>query len=387
MNLQERDQKYIAHAYARYPVTFVRGAGAHVWDDAGKEYIDFATGYGVNSFGLCDPVWAEAVAAQAQKLSHVSNLFYTEPCVTLAEKLCARTGFRRVFFQNSGAEANECAMKAARKYSSDKYGEGRGVIVTLEHSFHGRTHATITATGSREYHTSFYPFPTGYVLVPPNDLDALEKALDRGDVCAFMFECVQGEGGVNTLEKDYLQAAEKLCRARDILLLDDEVQTGNGRTGTLYAFEQFGITPDLLTTAKGIGGGLPIGVAMFGAATADTLTPGTHGTTFGGNPIVCAGANTIIDRLDAAFLAEVTRKGILAREILLTMPHVQGVSGLGLMIGVTLDVDAAAVSKACVAAGLVAITAHEKLRVLPPLNISQADLEAGLQILHGVLAQ
>jgi acetylornithine/N-succinyldiaminopimelate aminotransferase len=385
MNTISKDNQFTAHTYARNEVVFVRGAGPRLWDKADREYIDFSSGIGVNSFGSADPEWLAAVTAQAGTLAHISNLYYTQPCADLAALLCEKTGFARVFFANSGTEANECAIKAARKYSSDRYGDSRGVIVTLENSFHGRTLAALAATGQAEYHQHFYPFPPGFVSVPAKDIDALQATFESHPVCAFMFECVQGEGGVNTLSVEYLQAAQQLCAERDVLFVCDEVQTGNGRTGTLYAYEQFELAPDIVTTAKGLGGGLPIGAALFGEKTADIFTPGIHGSTFGGNPVCCAGALSILRRLDEDFLASVRERSAYIRAALANMPHVMDVSGLGLMIGVAVDGDAKEITKKCLAAGLVILTAKDKLRLLPPLNTPQAELDVGLAILREVM--
>ena len=388
MNTKQADKQYIANIYKRNDLTIVKGKGARVWDDTGREYIEFTSGIGVNSFGVADEKWLEAVALQAGKIQHISGYFYTEPCAKLAQLLCEKSGFTNVCFMNSGAEANETAIKAARKYSSDKYGENRGVVVSLEQSFHGRTHATITATGQDDFHKHFYPFPQGYVTVPANDIAALQKALDENPVCAFLFECIQGEGGVIAMEKEYLQAAQKLCQERDILCIADEVQTGNGRLGTLYAWEQFGIErPDILTTAKGLGGGLPIGAALFSEKTANVLGYGTHGSTYGGNPVVCAGAISVVERLTPEFLSSVNEKGDYIRAALGKMSHVTGLYGAGLMIGITTDLslDSHALADKCREEGLLALTAKEKLRLLPPLNVSYEDIDSAIEVLRRVL--
>ncbi|MBR6709070.1 MAG: acetylornithine/succinylornithine family transaminase, partial [Clostridia bacterium] len=351
----------------------------------GKAYIDFGSGIAVNTLGH-DAGWADAVCAQVKRLAHTSNYFYTEPQSQLAETLCQKTGLRRVFFSNSGAEANECAIKAARKYSHDKYGDGRNVILTLENSFHGRTVTTLSATGQDVFHTDFMPFTPGFCHIPANDVAALEGAL-TDDVCALMMEPVQGEGGVIVLDADYLAAAQKLCADRDVLVILDEVQTGNGRTGTLYAFEQLGITPDILSTAKGLAGGLPLGATLFGEKVENTLGKGKHGSTFGGNPVCCAGANYVLSRLDDAFLTEVRAKADYFREKLTAMPNVAGVSGLGLMIGISLKAgDAHEIAVRCLEKGLIVLTAKDKVRLLPPLNISYADIDRGLAILAEVMA-
>ncbi|MDR1805378.1 MAG: aspartate aminotransferase family protein [Clostridium sp.] len=385
MDTVERDGAYIANTYARYGVVFARGKGARLWDTDGREYIDFSSGIGVNSLGIADREWLTAVTQQAGRLAHISNYFCNEPAAELAEMLCKRTGMERVFFANSGAEANECAIKAARKYSSQKYGAGRGVVVTLTNSFHGRTAATLSATGQEDMHTYFYPFPQGFVSVPANDLAALQAVFDNGDVCALMLECIQGEGGVIVLEKGYLKAAQKLCAQRDILFICDEVQTGNGRTGTLYAYEQFGLKPDIVTTAKGLGGGLPIGAVLFNKKTQGVFTPGTHGSTFGGNPLCCAAALSVLSRLDEYFLAAVRARGDFLRFELKKLPQVKELSGLGLMVGISVDGDAKQIAKACLNKGLVVLTAKDKIRLLPPLNIGMEELKEGVARLKEAL--
>lgn len=384
MDIKELDKKYIANTYRRSPLFAKRGHGAAVFDEDGREYLDMGSGIAVNTFGLCDSQWIDAVTEQINSLAHLSNLYYTEPQIKLAEMLCQKTGMERVFFGNSGAEANECAIKCARKYSSDKYGDSRYKIVTLVNSFHGRTLATLSATGQEAMHVHFGPFLEGFVNVPANDFDALEAAC-RDDVCAVMMELIQGEGGVNVLDKGYVAAAARLCAEKDILLIIDEVQTGNGRTGSLYAYNQFGIKPDIVTTAKGLGGGLPLGSCMLGSKVKDTLGPGTHGSTFGGNPVCCAGALSILSRLDDGLFAEVTRKGEKLKELLLDIPGVKSVSGLGLMLGLELEKSAAETAAKCLEQGLIVLTAHEKLRLLPPLNITDEQLEKAAEILKGVL--
>ena len=385
MDIKNLDHSYIAQTYGRYDAVLTDGTAEGFAGD-GKAYIDFGSGIAVNTFGADDAGWIEAVCTQTKKLSHTSNYFYTEPASLLAETLCTRTGMKRVFFSNSGAEANECAIKAARKYSHDKYGDGRATILTLENSFHGRTITTLAATGQTVFHTDFMPFTPGFAHIRANDIAALAGAL-TADVCAIMMEPVQGEGGVLPLTADYLAAARKLCDERDILLILDEVQTGNGRTGTLYAFEQFGIKPDILSTAKGLAGGLPLGATLFGEKVENTLGKGKHGSTFGGNPICCAAANYVLSRLDEAFLGEVKAKADYFREKLTAMPGVAGVSGLGLMIGITLKAgDAHDVALKCLEKGLIVLTAKDKVRLLPPLNVSYADIDRGLAILGEVIA-
>lgn len=385
MDTKNLDRTYIAQTYGRYDAVLTDRAPSGFAGD-GRGYIDFGSGIAVNTFGASETGWVDAICTQAHKLSHTSNYFYTEPQSLLAETLCRRTGLKRVFFSNSGAEANECAIKAARKYSHDKYGDGRATILTLENSFHGRTITTLSATGQEVFHTDFMPFTPGFAHIPTNDITALEAAA-TSDVCALMLELVQGEGGVNLLSAEYVTAAAKLCAERDILLVIDEVQTGNGRTGTLYAFAQFGISPDIVSTAKGLAGGLPLGATLFGEKTAETLGRGKHGSTFGGNPICCAGANYVLSRLDDAFLAEVSAKAAYFREKLAAIPGVAGISGLGLMIGVALHQgDAHEIALKCLDRGLIVLTAKDKIRLLPPLNITYADIDKGLAILADALA-
>jgi acetylornithine/N-succinyldiaminopimelate aminotransferase len=386
MDIRQTDAQYIAHTYARAPLLAERGSGALVWDESGREYIDLGSGIGVNAFGAADPVWAEAVSAQAHTLQHLSNLYYTAPQVRLARLLCEKTGMRKVFFGNSGAEANECVIKCARKYSSDKYGPGRATVVTLTQSFHGRTLATLTATGQDAMHVHFGPFPEGFRYTPANDFAAMEQALAPGDVCCVLVELVQGEGGVIALDEDFVKKTAALCAEKDVLFAVDEVQTGNGRTGALYAWMRYGVKPDLFSTAKGLGGGLPLGACVMGEKCADVLQPGTHGSTFGGNPVCCAGALTVLERMDEAFLASVRAKGERIRKALEGAPGVLGLSGLGLMVGVTTVKPAKEVVAAALEKGVIALTAHEKLRLLPPLCITEAQLDKALEILKGVLA-
>ncbi len=385
MDIKTLDSQYVAHAYGRFDAVLTKGSGAVLYDETGKKYIDFTSGIGVNAFGVCDEPWVDAVTAQLQKLQHISNLYYTEPCTRLAEQLCAKTGMKKVFFANSGAEANEGMIKFARKYSADKYGEGRKTIITLTDSFHGRTITTLAATGQEEFHTVFGPFTEGFVYCPANDCEALQKLITP-QVCAIMFECIQGEGGVNNLTQAFADCMAALAKENDILLLADEVQTGNGRTGKYFAYEHFGITPDIVSTAKGLGGGLPIGAVLFGEKVKDTVTPGSHGSTFGGNPVAAAGALSIVKRLDDAFLQTVTEKGNYIREQLRAFEGVTALSGLGLMVGIATQFDAAAVAKACLAKGLLVLTAHKnKVRLLPALNITYDELDEGLAILKEVL--
>ncbi len=384
MNTKELDNQYVAHAYGRFDVALTKGQGSTLYDENGKKYIDFGSGIGVTAFGINDPVWTKAVEEQLHRVQHTSNLYYTAPCAKLAQLLCEKSGMKKVFFGNSGAEANEGAIKFARKYSFDKYGAGRSTIITLVNSFHGRTITTLAATGQDSFHTVFDPFTPGFKYCPANDIEALQAAA-TDDVCAVLFECVQGEGGVNNLSPTFVSAIAKLAKEKDILIAVDEVQTGNGRTGTYFAYQQYGITPDIVTTAKGLGGGLPIGAVLFGEKLQDTMTPGSHGSTFGGNPVVATGACSIVERIDDDFLREVQRKSEKIRTALAKVKGVQSISGMGLMLGIETDKPAGEVAKACLANGLLILTAKTKLRLLPALNISDAELDEGLEILKGVL--
>ena len=385
-DIQALDSRYVAHTYARAPVTFVRGEGCRLYDEAGKAYIDMGSGIAVNALGYGDEGWVAAVSAQAGQLAHASNLYHTAPQALLAQRLCERTGLKRVFFGNSGAEANECAIKAARRYSALKHGENvRPVILTLENSFHGRTLATLAATGQDAFHHDFGPFPEGFRHVPANDADALKAALDVGDVCALLIETIQGEGGVNCLTEEYIRAAREMTEARDILLMVDEVQTGNGRTGKLYSYQHFGILPDVVSTAKGLAGGLPMGACLLGEKAADVLTPGTHGSTFGGNPVCAAAALYVQDRLTDELMAEVAQKGDWVRAELEQLPGVT-VSGRGLMLGVESGKPASALVSDLLARGVVTLTAKTRLRLLPPLTIPWPDLKQAVSIIKEALS-
>ena len=384
-NMKERDGQYVLGTYARNDLCIAKGTGSTCYSPEGKKFIDFSSGIGVNSLGFSDEGWVNAVAKQAGTLQHTSNLFYTEPCGELAEILIKRTGFDKVFFCNSGAEANEGAIKAARKYSFMKYGKDRYEIITLKDSFHGRTLATITATGQDGYHIYFDPFVEGFLYAEANNIgDIKEKLSER--TCAVMIELVQGEGGVNTLEADYVKTVVELCKEKDILVIVDEVQTGIGRTGTLFAYEQFDLTPDLVTMAKGLGAGLPIGGILFNKSCSDVLKPGDHGTTFGGNPVVCAGGVEVLNRLDESFLKQVAEKGAYMKAEIEKMDGVSKVTGLGMMLGVSLkEKEAKEVLNRALELGLITLTAKEKIRLLPPLNITKEELEEGLELLKKAL--
>ena len=383
----KRDNEYVLHTYNRNPIVLEKGHGLYAEGPEGQKYLDFTSGIGVNSLGYCDLAWAEAVSQQAHKLQHTSNLYYTAPCGKLAKKLCKRTGMSKVFFGNSGAEANEGAIKAARKYSADHYGKDRYNVITLVNSFHGRTLATLTATGQDVFHKDFGPFPANFGYIPANDFDTFKAAVDDS-VCAVMMEMVQGEGGVVALDADYVQSVADYCHAHDILIIVDEVQTGVGRTGTFLACEQFGLKPDLVTLAKGLGGGLPIGAVLASKKVADTMGPGSHGSTFGGNPVVCAGGCAVLDAMDDVFMRNVNARAAQLREGLASLPHVASVSGMGLMVGIAFadDVKAADVRAACERKGLLVLTAKTRLRLLPPLILSEADVAKALAILDDVLS-
>lgn len=385
MDIFSQDKQYIANTYKRFPLVIERGKGSVLSGMDSKEYIDLSSGIAVNIFGACDKVWQQAVAQQTQRIAHASNLYYTQPQVELAELLCKKTGMKKVFFGNSGAEANECAIKTARKYSFDKYGEGRSKIVTLINGFHGRTMATLSATGQDAMHKYFDPFLEGFDYAQPNDIDdTLSRMTD--DCAAVMMELIQGEGGVNVLDEEYVDAVAKECSQRDILLIIDEVQTGNGRTGKLYCYEHYGISPDIVTTAKGLGGGLPIGAVLFGEKTENTLSYGVHGSTFGGNPVCAAGALSIVKRLDDELFEQVRSKGEYLKEELLKLSKVEAVSGMGLMIGVKTTLPASQVAAECLEKGLMVLTAKENVRLLPALNIPFELLERAVAILGEVLS-
>ena len=383
-NTKKTDLQYVANTYGRFDLALASAKGATYTDEAGKDYIDLGTGIGVTAFGAGDPEWVAAVTAQLTTLGHTSNLYYTAPQAKLAQLLCEKTGMKKVFYGNSGAEANECALKVARKYGE---ATGRNVIVTLWNSFHGRTIATLAATGQDKFHAHFGPFPEGFMHIHANDEAELEAALTSGKVCGILMEMVQGEGGVIPLEKSYVRLAEKLCRENDVLFMVDEVQTGNGRTGSLYAFQQFGVTPDVVTTAKGLGGGLPIGACMMGEKCEFTLGKGDHGSTYGGNPVCAAAALNVISRMDDALFEGVKERAAYIRSELEGAEGVECVTGMGLMIGILPTKHTAGeIAAACLADGLLVLTAHEKVRLLPPLNIPMEDLKKGIAILKKHLA-
>lgn len=387
MNTFEKDGEYIAHTYARFPVEIVSGKGSILTDAEGKEYIDLGTGIAVNTFGTADHEWINAVTEQLNKFSHTSNLFYSSPCADLAEVLCRRTGLKKAFFSNSGAEANECAIKAARGYAAQKWGKDRYTIITLNNSFHGRTITTLAATGQEVFHKDFTPLTPGFVSVPANDLEAVRSAVKEHAAIAVMFESVQGEGGVLPLEEAFVKGLAQLAEETGILLIADEVQTGNGRTGQLYSYMNYGIIPDIVTTAKGLGGGLPIGATLLGERVQDVYQPGSHGSTFGGNPAVCAGALNVINRIDDVLLADVRKKSKYIFDTLIGADGVTSVSGLGLMIGIEPMGDAKEILAKCRERGVIALTAKNKVRLLPPLNIPMELLEQAISVLKDVLAE
>ena len=387
MDIKATDKEYVMGTYNRFDLLIVAGEGCYCYDEKGKRYTDLTSGIGVNCLGYCDAKWADAVAKQAHTLNHTSNLYYTEPCVKLAKALCKRTGAAKVFFANSGAEANEGAIKVARKYSYDKHGSGRNTVITLKNSFHGRTITTLAATGQDVFHNYFFPFTEGFRYVESGNIKALKDEIDD-TVCAVMIEFIQGEGGVIAQDKDYVKAVRELCDEKDILLIADEVQTGVGRTGTFLASENYDVKPDIATFAKGLGGGLPIGaVAVYGKLR-DVMGFSSHGSTFGGNPVVCAGALEVMDRLDDAFLAEVRKKGDFVRKKLEGAKGIESVSGLGLMIGVKpSEKKASDVVREGINRGVLMLTAKDKIRLLPPLTITEKQLDEALDVLLAILAE
>ena len=384
MSITSVDKEYVAGTYGRFPVELVCGKGSLFTDSRGKEYIDMGSGIGVTCFGTGDETWLAAVTEQLHKLQHTSNLYYTEPCALLAKALCEKTGMKKVFFSNSGAEANECAIKVARKYSAEKKGAEYYTIITLEQSFHGRTLTTLAATGQEHFHQLFQPLTPGFVSVPANDAAALEQAVNACKPAGILFEVVQGEGGVLPLTEEFVLTAAKLCHEHDIPLMVDEVQTGNGRTGTLYGYMHFGIQPDIVSTAKGLGGGLPIGATLMNEKMQNVLTPGDHGSTYGGNPVCCAGALSVIRRLDERFLSEVQLKSAYIFSQLQGAEGIESVSGMGLMIGIETTKPVKEVISACMERGVLCLSAKHKLRLLPALNIPMAQLKTAIDVIKDV---
>ena len=381
MDTQKLDQTYIANTYARFPVTIVKGKGSLVWDDTGKEYIDLSTGIAVDIFGVADEEWMAAVTKQLGTLQHISNLYYTEPCVKLAQMLCEKTGMKKVFFGNSGAEANECAIKAARKWSEEKNGKDYSTIITLKNSFHGRTITTLAATGQDVFHHDFTPLTEGFVYAEPNDLADLEQLIKANKCAAVMMEVVQGEGGVMPLDEAYVKGAAKLCEQYDLLLICDEVQVGNGRSGKLYGYMHYGVQPDIVSTAKGLAGGLPLGATLLGEKVQDVLSAGTHGSTFGGNPVCCAGAVNILSRIDDRLLEGVRERSDYLRRTLQAAPGIRSVTGMGLMLGLEIDIPAREFAERALREGVLVTTAKQKIRLLPALNIPMELLKTAAQAL------
>ena len=379
--IQLEDAEYVAGTYARFPVTIISGKGSIVTDVNGKNYIDLGSGIAVNSFGACDEVWHKAISEQAAKIQHTSNLFYTEPCVKLAKMLCERTGMKKVFFSNSGAEANECAIKTARKYASDKKGSEYFTIITLKNSFHGRTITTLSATGQEHYHELFQPLTPGFVHAEAENFDEIKKLCNENKVAAIMIECVQGEGGIVALSENYVKSVYEFANENDILLIVDEVQTGNGRSGKLYSYMNYEIHPDIVSTAKGLAGGLPLGATLFGEKVKDTLGKGDHGSTFGGNPVACAGAVSILSRIDEKLLEEVREKSKFLFETFKNSDGIEAVTGMGLMIGLKTSKNAREVVNDCIENGVLCLTAKDRVRLLPALNISMDLLEKAANII------
>lgn len=381
MNVKQKDGEFIAATYARFPIVITEGKGSLLKDEEGKEYIDLGTGIAVNTFGAADDEWINAVTGQLNKVQHTSNLYFTKPAADLAEMLCSRTGLKRVFFSNSGAEANECAIKTARKYAAEKKGSEYNTIITLKNSFHGRTITTLAATGQEVFHKDFLPLTEGFVYAEANNIADLKQKVNENKVAAIMFETVQGEGGVMPLTKEFVSAIAEIAEKEDILMIADEVQTGNGRTGRLYGYMNFGITPDIVSTAKGLGGGLPIGATLLGDKVKDVLTAGSHGSTFGGNPVCCAGALNILSRIDDDLLAEVREKSEYIINELSEAKGVKSVTGMGLMLGIETEKDAGEVIEKCREKGVLVIKAKTKVRLLPALNIPWEQLKKAVQIL------
>ncbi len=375
------DKDFVAGTYNRFPIELVRGENSTVYDIGGKSYIDMGSGIGVTAFGFGDEVWKTAVNEQLSLLQHTSNLYFTEPCAKLAKALCEKTGMKKVFFGNSGAEANECAIKAARKYAAEKKGSDYYTIITLENSFHGRTITTLAATGQEHYHELFNPLTNGFVHTPANDLEKLIKTAQSHKTAAIMIECIQGEGGVNVLEDDFVKGVYEYVNKNDILLIVDEVQTGNGRTGKFYSYMHYGIKPDIVTTAKGLGGGLPIGAVMFGEKAENVLGVGEHGSTFGGNPVCCAGALSIVNRIDDKLLNEVNAKSEYIFNELSVANGIISVCGKGLMIGIKTKKDVAEVIKKCMDNGVLCLSAKDKVRLLPALNIPMESLKSAVAVI------
>lgn len=387
MNNIELDKLFVANTYARFPVEISSGKGSYLYSPDGKEYIDMGSGIGVTAFGIADPIWNNAVIEQLNKVQHTSNLYYTEPCARLAKMLCERTGMKKVFFGNSGAEANECAIKVARRYGELKKGKEYNTIITLKNSFHGRTLTTLAATGQDKFHELFFPLTSGFVHAVANDLESVKTLVEQNKVCAIMIECVQGEGGVIALEEQFVKGVKEICDKEDLLFIVDEVQTGNGRTGKLYAYMNYGVQPDVVSTAKGLGGGLPIGCCMMNDKTQSVLGFGDHGSTFGGNPVCSAGAISVIERIDDKFLEEVQQKSKYIFDALSGAKGVESVSGMGLMIGIKTIRPVKEVLTECIENGVLCLTAKDKLRLLPALNIPMQTLVKAIEVIKVACAK
>lgn len=387
MNTIEKDKAYIANTYNRYPIEIVCGKGSIVWDADGKRYIDMGSGIAVTSFGVSDDIWQEAVKEQIALVQHMSNLYYTAPCAELARLLCEKTGMKKVFFGNSGAEANECAIKAARKWASENKGSEYSTILTLENSFHGRTLTTLAATGQAHYHELYQPLTPGFAHVKAGDIAGLEQAVSEHKIAALMIECVQGEGGVRPIGMEYAQQAEKICRENGILLIVDEVQTGNGRSGNMYAYMNYGLHPDIVSTAKGLAGGLPLGACLLNDKVQDVFSFGDHGSTFGGNPVCCAAAISIVKRLDEDMFADVRRKSEYVFSVLEDAEGIESVSGMGLMIGIKTVRPCGEIVKKCMENGVLCLTAKDRVRLLPALNIPFDVLKEAVSVIKKVCAE
>ena len=390
MTLFQQESKYLMNTYATLPIEIAYGQGSYLFDKNNKKYIDFTSGIGVNSLGYNNSEWKNSIISQLNNFQHLSNIFTNNSTVSLAKKLCELSGMSKVFFANSGAEANECAIKLARKYSFNKYGEGRGTILSLKQSFHGRTLATLTATGQDKFHNYFFPFPTGFNYVTANSINDLKEKL-TSDVCAIMMEAIQGEGGVHPLDKNFVLETCKLAKEKDILIIIDEVQCGIGRTGTLFGYNHFNITPDIVTCAKGLGGGLPIGAVLCNDKLSDTFNPGDHGSTFGGNPVICSGSLSVLKQIcNTDSYNQIILKGQLIKDTILNsnLTSVKDVRGLGLMIGIEITGDSSFIQKKALENGLLVLTAGKNvIRLLPPLNTSIDNIKEGINILISTLKE
>ncbi len=387
MSITELDKQYVANTYNRFPVEFTHGKGSVLYGTDGKKYIDMGAGIGVTSLGICDDGWVKAVTEQVMKLQHTSNLYYTEPCALLAEELCKRTGFKKVFFSNSGAEANECAIKVARKYAAMVKGSDYSTVVTLNNSFHGRTLTTLAATGQPKFHEDFQPLTPGFVHATAESIYELEAIAAKYKVAAFMIECIQGEGGVVPLDYDYVHELFSFAEYHKILTIVDEVQTGNGRTGKMYSYMNYGLTPDIVSTAKGLAGGLPLGATMMSEKVQNVLGYGDHGSTFGGNPVCCAAANYVLSQIDDKLLSEVTEKGEIIKKELTGVKGIVKVVGLGLMVGIITVRSVSDVVNDCLKKGVLCLTAHDKVRLLPALNIPKDLLYEALAVIKEACAE